>query len=615
MGPEQVRLITAKGGSALRSGLCRAGALVVLLAAPGIGAQERPDTVDVSADTLRVRAIPDSLRVVNLPSIEDATARRPERAGVWLWNRGEILFAPGLTLADLLRDVPGLRVVQGGDYGAPAVPVAFSATAGRIRVLQDGIELVPLGGDVVDLSEIGLAGLESVRVERSPGGIEIALTSRRFQDPRPYTQIEAGTGDLETNFFRGTFALPRAPGGSLLLTLDRVDTRGRSGDDNGSVNGVLARYTLAPSDRFGGEVTLLKRSVTRSFYPPAERDRTDWLARLRAMPSQGLTLGAFAGSARLSTSDSLETPQVRQLGLEAGWAGERVQVGVSGRRLDGEGLPTWTLDGEAAVESTALGGASVHLRRESWEGEGALRSRAAAWTAPRFGFSAFAELDRGRVGVPYRGFTVAGDSAFAGFPRTPRFFDERDTRRLGAAFERGGVLLRGARVSVDVDSLARFGLAFDEGSSRVAGGKRMGWDVEAHVPLLVFDGLSARGSVVRWDDEEAWPYTPRLQYDARVLFHDTFLPTGNFELLVEGGVREREPMNVFVAEEAPGDPAVLATVPFQQSWFARLHIRIVSVQLFVIWENLTLRRENQDFPERLLPLTRAAYGVRWGLWN
>ena len=42
---------------------------------------------------------------------------------------------------------------------------------------------------------------------------------------------------------------------------------------------------------------------------------------------------------------------------------------------------------------------------------------------------------------------------------------------------------------------------------------------------------------------------------------------------------------------------------------------IVSVRIFVSVENLAVRDVNQDFPGRILPRTRAMYGVRWTLWN
>jgi hypothetical protein len=60
---------------------------------------------------------------------------------------------------------------------------------------------------------------------------------------------------------------------------------------------------------------------------------------------------------------------------------------------------------------------------------------------------------------------------------------------------------------------------------------------------------------------------------------------------------------------------VYGRVPFYQNWYARLQLRIVTVRIFMGWDNFTIRRDLQDFPGRLLPITRAFYGIRWTMWN
>ena len=70
-----------------------------------------------------------------------------------------------------------------------------------------------------------------------------------------------------------------------------------------------------------------------------------------------------------------------------------------------------------------------------------------------------------------------------------------------------------------------------------------------------------------------------------------------------------------VDEETEEERLVLPSVPFYQSWYARLQVRVVTVRVFIGWENLAVRRNLQDFPERVLPATRAFYGIRWTLWN
>jgi hypothetical protein len=55
--------------------------------------------------------------------------------------------------------------------------------------------------------------------------------------------------------------------------------------------------------------------------------------------------------------------------------------------------------------------------------------------------------------------------------------------------------------------------------------------------------------------------------------------------------------------------------PFTQSWFARVQVRVVTVRVFIQWENFTFRDENADLPGRVQPQTRVMYGVRWTMWN
>ena len=66
-----------------------------------------------------------------------------------------------------------------------------------------------------------------------------------------------------------------------------------------------------------------------------------------------------------------------------------------------------------------------------------------------------------------------------------------------------------------------------------------------------------------------------------------------------------------------GETAVpgFLTVPYHQSWYFRLQLRILTFHLFVLTENFTAERELQDFPERFLPGGRSIYGIKWTLWN
>jgi hypothetical protein len=59
----------------------------------------------------------------------------------------------------------------------------------------------------------------------------------------------------------------------------------------------------------------------------------------------------------------------------------------------------------------------------------------------------------------------------------------------------------------------------------------------------------------------------------------------------------------------------LETVPVYENWYGRIHVRVVTVRIFVAWENITINRNLQMFPGRVLPALRSVYGIRWSLWN
>jgi hypothetical protein len=65
----------------------------------------------------------------------------------------------------------------------------------------------------------------------------------------------------------------------------------------------------------------------------------------------------------------------------------------------------------------------------------------------------------------------------------------------------------------------------------------------------------------------------------------------------------------------PPDGLLLQSVPYYQSWFFHLNVRVLTVRAFLRAENLANRLENQDYPGALLPGLRTMYGIRWTLFN
>jgi len=616
--------------------------VTMLVTVAPLGAQQRPDTVPASdsarvvLDTLVRRplpdTVPDSLRFYVAPKL-DGRAPAGFASGVWLFEREDLLATRALSLAGLLADVPGVIRLRGGDYGVPETVTAFGLSGGEIRVLWDGFEQIPLDGAVTDLTRVGLGGIERVRVERHAGELRIELTSMRNFDPRPSSLIEAGTGDFNTNFFRGTFIHPRALGGSLGFTLDRVDTNGAGagGSENGNRTGGWLRYTHHWGDDVAltAEARLMRSSADVTAYP-GKGERGDWVVRGSWRPSSGLVVQGYTGGSTLTgleVDGRLPVDRGRnQHGATADLVLGVVRASAALRLFGGSPTPSNTLDLSAVAELPGVGGASVSLSRESWDGEGAVLTRLVAWSRPVAGVSLFGSRESGRRGVvlyprpslvpavPDSGELEASDPE----PIPGHRLTDRTSLRVGTTFAWRGFEVSAARVTLETDSLPVLGLPMDRDGVVMPGIERTGFEVATRLPLsFLLDGLGLNGDLTQWD--EGARYLPKRAYQIGLAFHNRYLPTGNLELWWSLGVEGRDPMLVPVGDHALPEPApgeaIPVTVPFSQSWYALIQVRILQLRVFVAWENFTMRRNNQDFPDRTLPVFRAHYGIRWHLWN
>ena len=601
-------------------------AIVTLgVAVAPVGAQQLPDTVpspDTLVAPLLADEVPDSLRFYVVPELD---ARGPAGFAneVWLFEREDLLATRALSLAGLLEDVPGVIRLRGGDYGVPETVTAFGLSGGEIRVLWDGFEQIPLDGSVTDLTRIGLGGIERVRVERHAAELRIELTSQRNFDPRPSSLIEAGTGDVNTNFFRGTFIHPRTLGGSLGFTLDRVDTNGSGGggSEKGNRTGGWLRYTRHWGDDLALSVEARRiRSKAEVSVYPGEAERGDWVVRGRWRPAEGLVLQGYTGASTLSGLEldgSLPVDRSRkQHGATADLAIGAVRARAALRLFGGPSRPSNALDLSAVADLPELGGVSGSLSRESWEGDGPVLTRLAAWTRPVAGLSLFGSRESGSRGVAlYPRIPVPPDSGEVTAPEPEASpghrLTDRTSLRVGATLAWKGLQLSAARVTLETDSLPVLGLPMDREGAVMPGIERTGFEIATRIPLsFLLNGLSFSSALSEWD--EGARYLPKRVYQAGFVFHNRYLPTGNLEVWGSLGVQGRDPMLVPVA--APGE-ILPATVPFSQSWHALIQVRVLQLRIFVAWENFTIRRNNQDFPGRMLPIFRAHYGIRWYLWN
>lgn len=641
--------------------------------------QEPPDTVVVVPDSLAldsltvtdsaaVDASPDSPTADSvevdslppppvLPSLPDPLPAGPA-SGVWEWDRAALLGARGQTLGELLSGLPGLLHVRNGDFGAPSAVFPVGYSGGGTRVYYDGVEHLPIEGSVPDLARVALSGLERVRVVRGAGGVEIHLFRRVHSDVRAHSLIEAGTGDQDTNVLRAIFSLPRALGGKASLAVDRLDTQGR--DDPGASTGAWLRYSIHRGDRGGLRFEYRRVGSERSdtAFTPETAVRSDWTLQGSWAVRDAALAEAWATGASMTGGDSITTfpfsvESRRQYGARLSVARGALWGRATARFNSGAGVADREFALEASATSARWGGAGARLWREAWAGRSGSGYDVRGWLSPVSFVHLFAEHGDGSRSVPLLAPlpvappdsadeempppTGSDDEAESELPEAPsNRFSRRTETRLGLRLAWRGAELSGARVSAEADSVWPTGLPFDRGGLALPQRARSGWEAVGRIPLWP-RGLALRAAVQLWEPADSTAlYFPDHLYDAGLSFHRTFLASGNFEWWIDLGVQGRSPMTVpqprlpppLDAQErsvqdaqegsAPTEDApefVPSMVPFYQDWYFRMQLRILTLNIFVTVENLTLRPNNQDVPGRLLPGTRGLYGVRWTLWN
>ena len=591
--------------------------------APGLAEADSSATLTDS-----VAILADSGRVVpkRLPVISSGLG--PSYGlGVWSWDRDALGSSRAVSLAELVALIPGVIALKGGDYGTPVTAMAFGVGGGRVRVVWDGFELVPLEGAVPDLSRIGLAGLDEVRVERHPGELRVTLRTREPTDPDPSSLVEVGTGDLGTNLLRGVFVHPNVFRGAFTFALDRLETRGPGLKAGGSLGGFALRYAISRGDR-GGIVAEMRRIAPRTDVTDltAGLTRNDWNVRVRWRLAEGLIGEGYGGASSLSGGPEdpvyggLDTRRT-QLGLRTKYTVGRLWAQGSARRFSGHGVHGANYELAAGGAHYPGGSLDGSMRVERWAGQYATSWRARIETAPLRGFSLFAAYEDGETGAPFvSDYEAYLRSLRPGPPPQPAAlekprprFTKRAGIRAGASLSWRGIHLSGAWLSMEVDSLRPLGLALDPDGLSLEGGDRTGFEATARVPLPL-SGWVLEGAVQAWDDGLA--YLPKRLWDGALTYHGIFKESRNLEVWSGLGVTNRDPMSLAILKSG-GDPTVpnLVTVPLSEEWYIHIQVRIVTLSLFVRWENLRRKSDNIDFPNRTQPQTRTFYGVKWVLRN
>jgi hypothetical protein len=263
--------------------LCGLGVIAGAVLPMHAGAQQptKPDTAGGRRDTLPTRVDSAKARAVHAPTAPDTIriplppkgdtllgndslpARpaapkpdtiqpplaRPEAPPVLeigeprVYDRPALFATGSLTLSDLLGRIPGLTTMATGWLASPTT-VAALGDMRRIRVFLDGIELDPLDlreRGTAPVNDLPLYMLEELRIERGADEVRVYATSWRVDRTTSYTRADIGTGDQNTQLYRGYFGRRFDNGAALQFAAQQNSTQPSSRLPSSSAQNLMLR--------------------------------------------------------------------------------------------------------------------------------------------------------------------------------------------------------------------------------------------------------------------------------------------------------------------------------------------------------------------------------------
>ena len=258
----------------------------------------RVDLALLAAREAQQKAKADSIKAPITASEMPVLADIGER---YRWGRDELFATGALTLGDLLEGIPGITVFRTGWIGSPEQG-AFLGDFSRLRIFLDGIELDPLdprNGGTNDLSMIQLWHLEEVRVERGATELRVHMRSWSVRSVTPATRVDIGTGDLETNAYRGYFGRRFGRGELLQVGASQFTTRDPRSIGDADQLSLFGRVGWAKG-RFSFDASFLRTRRERSL-----QARDNDLARDSLRPIDATFGDAYARIGYADTSSGL----------------------------------------------------------------------------------------------------------------------------------------------------------------------------------------------------------------------------------------------------------------------------------------------------------------------
>jgi hypothetical protein len=215
----------------------------------------RRDTLPTRVDSAKARTVhaptaPDTIRIP-LPARSDSLANdssarppvpkpdtikrplaRPEAPPALeigeprIYDRPALFATGSLTISDLLGRIPGLTTMATGWLASPTT-VAALGDMRRIRIFLDGIELDPMDlreRGTAPVNDLPLYALEELRIERGADEVRVYATSWRVDRTTSYTRADVGTGDQNTQLYRGYFGRRFDNGAALQFAAQQYST-------------------------------------------------------------------------------------------------------------------------------------------------------------------------------------------------------------------------------------------------------------------------------------------------------------------------------------------------------------------------------------------------------
>jgi hypothetical protein len=599
----------------------------------------RADSLRAEGIRKRAERAADTVKapIAQYPTGPDTEILRARR-----WTREELLATGAINIADLLEDVPGLTTYRTSWF--PGVhAAAYQGDFRRLRVFMDGLELDapdPRNNGVLDLTEISLASLDEVVVERAAGEVRVWLTTWTVRSVTPYTRTDIYTGDLNTNGFRGLFGRRFMNGALFQLTMQQGETarqrgnlfsggaRGLTGD--GDIRQLTARVGwsrgLLSIDGYIANTSRTRDSTEGDedlfTIPEYDGSRTDSYLRFGyGSTTKGWSAQALLGNIRSKPRVPETTEEEPQFGepeneeeepeeplpdssrsitqrvLHGGYAWDRTRVGAFAR---------WrTIDGNTDlspgfVASTDRGWLTASLRGErigldsSRRVDANVRLRLRPWFTTTFAHSDLAPDDTtGRLGEQTSRAEAAirlrGRWLSAGFIR--HAFDE------------------GTRNVIIPRLLTPYDTAV---TAQLLGFTGNGITFGAQAPLYKDIRLELHGT--RWAEDRE--YRPRTQVRASLILQSEWrsrFPAGHFSINARLMHEYRSAVSFLEPTQLATGDLFRTGEPYNLG-MALLEIRILRATLFYQFRNVygTLY---QQVPGVLMPPPFQTYGVRWEWFN